>query len=96
MSIMIRNKEAETYLKVNFYSFLFIYLISYLKSMFTIVKKLIYIDNKKPNKMKKFKLIKWVAAGRYMSSSNKYQYIPNWTCISLLGKTYKYIYIYTR
>ena len=45
--------------------------------MFTIVKKLIYINNKKPNKMKKFKLIKWVGAGRYMSNSNKYQYIPN-------------------
>ena len=45
--------------------------------MFTIVKKLIYIANKKPNKMKKFKLIKWVRAGTYMSNSNKYQYIPN-------------------
>ena len=45
--------------------------------MFTIVKKLIYIDNKKPNKMNKFKSIKWVGAGRYMSNSNKYQYIPN-------------------
>ena len=46
--------------------------------MFTIVKKLIYIDNKKtPNKIKKIKLIKWVGAGRYMSDSNKYQYIPN-------------------
>ena len=76
--------------------YLFIYLfnlIRYLKSVFTIVKKLIYIDNKKPNKMKKFKLIKWVGAGRYMSDSNKYQYIPNWTCISLLGVTYKYKYI---
>ena len=31
--------------------------------MFRIVKKLIYIDNKKPNKMKKFKLIKLVDAG---------------------------------
>ena len=45
--------------------------------MFTIVKKLIYIDNKKPSKMKKVKLIKWVGAGTYMSNSNKYQYIPN-------------------
>ena len=45
--------------------------------MFTIVKKLIYIDNKKPNKMKKLKLVKWVGAGRYMSNSNKYQHIPN-------------------
>ena len=74
---MIRSKEAETYLKVNFYLFLFIYLIRYLKSMFTIDKKIIYIDTKRPNKMKKFKLIKWVGAGRYMSNSNKYQYIPN-------------------
>ena len=74
--------------------FLFIYLIRYLKSIFTIVKKLIYIDNKKPNKIKKFKLIKWVGTGRYMSNSNKYQYIPNWTCVSLLGETHKYIYIY--
>ena len=56
--------------------------------MFTIVQKLIYIDNKK-------NLIKWVGAGRYMSNSNKYQYIPNWTCISLLGETYKNIYIDT-
>ena len=33
--------------------------------MFTIFKKLIYIDNKKKtNKMKNFKLIKWVGAGR--------------------------------
>ena len=78
------------------YLFIF-YLIRYLKSMFTIVKKLINIDNKKPNKMKKFKLIKWAGAGRYMSKSNKYQYNRNWTCISLLGETYKYIYIiYTR
>ena len=46
--------------------------------MFTIVKKLIYIENKKtPNKMKKFKLIKWVGAERYMSNSNTYQYISN-------------------
>ena len=45
--------------------------------------------------MKKLKLIKWVGAGRYMSNSNKYQHIPNWTCISLLGETYKYTYIYT-
>ena len=37
--------------------------------MFTIVKKLIYIDNKNPNKMKKIKLIKWVGAGRYMSNA---------------------------
>ena len=41
------------------------------------IKKLIYIDNKKHNKMKKFKLIKWVGAERYMSNSNKCQYIPN-------------------
>ena len=46
--------------------------------MFTIDKKLIYIDNKKNlNKMKKLKLIKWVGAGRYMSNSNKYQHIRN-------------------
>ena len=45
--------------------------------MFTIVKKLIYIDNKKPNKMQKITLIKWVGAGRYISNSNKYQYILN-------------------
>ena len=44
--------------------------------MFTIVRKLIYIDNKKKNKMKKFELIKWVGAGRYMSNRNKYQYLP--------------------
>ena len=67
--------------------------------MFTIVKKLIYIDNKKTNKMKKFKLIKWVDARRYMSNSNKYQYIPNLTCISLLparriNSIYIYIYIH--
>ena len=37
--------------------------------MFTIVKKQIYIDNKKHNKMKKFKLIKWADAGRYMSNN---------------------------
>ena len=43
--------------------------------MFTIVKKLIYIDNKYPNKMKKFTLIKWIGAGRYISNSNKYQCI---------------------
>ena len=44
--------------------------------MFTIVKKLIYIDSKKtPDKMKKFKLIKWVGAERYMSNRNKYQFI---------------------
>ena len=59
-----------------FYLFIFD-LIRYLKSMFTIVKKLIYINNKKTNKMKKIKLIKWVGARRYMSNSNKYQYIPN-------------------
>ena len=41
--------------------------------MFSIVKKLIYIDKKKnPNKMKKLKLIKWVGAGRYMSNIPKY------------------------
>ena len=45
--------------------------------MFTIVKKLIYMDNKKSNKMKKLKWIKWVGAGRHMSNSNKYQYTPN-------------------
>ena len=45
--------------------------------MFAIVEKLIYIDTKKPNKMKKIKLIKWVGAGRYMLTNNKYQYIPN-------------------
>ena len=45
--------------------------------MFTIVKKLIYVDNKKTNKMKKFKLIKWVGAWRYISNSNKNQHIPN-------------------
>ena len=39
--------------------------------MFTVVKKLIYIDNKKHNKMKITKLIKWVAAGGYMSTINK-------------------------
>ena len=44
--------------------------------MFTTVKELIYIDNKK-HKMKKFKLIKRVDAGRYMSNNNKHQYIPN-------------------
>ena len=49
----------------------------YLKSLLKIVKKLIYIENKKPNKMRKFKLIKWVATRRYMSNSNKHQYIPN-------------------
>ena len=38
-------------------------LIRYLKLMLTIVKKLIYFDDKKPNKMKKFKFIKWVGAG---------------------------------
>ena len=44
---------------LNYILFIYlIYLIRYLKSMFTIVKKLIYIDNKKPDKMKKFKLIK--------------------------------------
>ena len=59
--------------------------------MFTIVKKLIYIDNKKHNKMKKFKLIKWVDAGRYMSNNNKHQYIPNWTCIFMQGETYIYM-----
>ena len=60
------------------YIYFYLYLIRYLRSMFTIVKKLIYIDNKKePNKMKKLKLIKWVGAGRYMSNSNKYQHIPN-------------------
>ena len=36
--------------------------------MFTIVKKPIYIDNKKHDK---FKLIKWVDAGRYMSNNKK-------------------------
>ena len=46
--------------------------------MFTIVRKLIYINNKKkPNKIKKLKLTKWIGAGRYMSNSNKYQHIPN-------------------
>ena len=45
--------------------------------MFTIVKELIYIDNKKHHKMKKIKLIKRVDAGRYMSNNNKHQYIPN-------------------
>ena len=44
--------------------YLSIYLRCYLTTMFTIVKKLIYIDNKKQNKMKTFKLIKWVDAGR--------------------------------
>ena len=38
--------------------------------MFRIVKKLIYIYNKK-HKMKKVKLIKWVAAGRYISNISK-------------------------
>ena len=47
------------------------YLMRYLTSIFTIVKKLIYIDNKKHNKMQNFKLMKWVAAGRYMSNINK-------------------------
>ena len=45
-----RSKLNRAYRRVLFY--LFIYLIRYLKSMFTIVKKLIYIDNKK-------NLIKW-------------------------------------
>ena len=44
--------------------------------------------------MKNFKLIKWVDVGRYMSNNNMYQYIINWTCISLLGQMYKYIYTY--
>ena len=44
--------------------------------------------------MKNFKLIKWVDVGRYMSYNNMYQYIINWTCISLLGQMYKYIYTY--
>ena len=39
--------------------------------MFTIIKKLIYINNEKHNKMKNFKLIKRVAAGRYMSNITK-------------------------
>ena len=47
------------------------YLMRYLTSIFTVVKKLIYIDNKKHNKMQNFKLMKWVAAGRYMSNINK-------------------------
>ena len=55
--------------------------------MFTIDKKLIYIDNKKHHKMKKSELIKWVDAGRYMSNNNKHQYIPNWTCIFFQGET---------
>ena len=42
--------------------------------MFTIVKT---ATTKKPNNMKKFKLIKWVDAGRYISNNNNYQYIPN-------------------
>ena len=36
---------------IHLFIYLFTYLISYLTSMFTIVKKLIYIDNKKHNKM---------------------------------------------
>ena len=49
--------------------------------MLIIIKKQIYINNKKHNKTRKFKLIKCVVAGRYMSNNNKYQYIPNWACI---------------
>ena len=63
------------------YIYFYLYLIRYLRSMFTIVKKLIYIDNKKePNKMKKLKSIKWVGAGRYMSNIPTYSqlnmYLP--------------------
>ena len=39
--------------------------------MFTIVKKLIYIDKKKHNTMKNIKLKEWIAAGKYMSNINK-------------------------
>ena len=56
--------------------------------MFTILTQTNLHRQQKPNKMKKIKLIKWVDAGRYMSNNNKYQYIPNWICFSLLGETY--------
>ena len=47
--------------------------------------------------MRKFKLIKWVDPGRYMSNNNKFQYIPNWKYISLKIENiynWKYIHIY--
>ena len=40
-------KTVDDVVLVSLFIYLFIYLIRYLKSMLTIVKKLIYIDNKK-------------------------------------------------
>ena len=58
-------------------------------SMFTIIKELIYIGNKKNNKMKKFKLIKWVMQGDTCQITTSTCIFPV-ECIFLQRETYIY------
>ena len=60
-------------------------------SMFTTVKKTDLHRQKKRNKMKKFKLIKCVYAGRYMSN-NKQPLLYSKLDIYLPARRYMYIH----